>query len=58
MLKINPTIEVQHNGSIFLCDIVDGTYFKRVYYAYTRREAVKLFRAFVRAEIKNPSGNF
>lgn len=58
MIKINPTIETQKNGSLFLCDIVDGTYFKRVYYDYTKREAVRLFKSFVRQELKNPSGNY
>jgi hypothetical protein len=50
MIKINPTIEKQHNG-LFLCDIVEGTYFRKLYQGFSKREAVKLFRAFVKQEL-------
>ena len=40
------TIERQHNGSLLISDIVNNQYIKQVYYFYTKKEAIKLFRKF------------
>jgi hypothetical protein len=37
-------IERQGNGSLLISDIVDGYWIKKVYYFYSKKEAVKLFR--------------
>ena len=37
-------IERQGNGSLLISDIVDGCWIKKVYYFYSKKEAVKLFR--------------
>lgn len=37
-------VERQGNGSILISDIVDGYWIKKVYYFYSKKEAVKLFR--------------
>ncbi len=37
-------IERQGNGSILISDIIDGYWIKKVYYFYSKKEAVKLFR--------------
>jgi len=37
-------IERQHNGSLLISDIVNGYYVKQVYYFYSKKEAMKLFR--------------
>jgi hypothetical protein len=38
------TVERQHNGSLLISDIVNGYYVKKVYYFYSKKEAIKLFR--------------
>ena len=37
-------IERQSNGSLLISDIVDGYLLKQVYYFYSKREAIKLFK--------------
>jgi hypothetical protein len=37
-------IERQGNGSLLISDIVDGYLLKQVYYFYSKREAIKLFK--------------
>jgi len=37
-------VERQGNGSILISDIVDGYWIKKVYYFYSKKEAIKLFR--------------
>jgi hypothetical protein len=37
-------IERQGNGSLLISDIVDGYWIKKVYYFYSKKEAIKLFR--------------
>ena len=46
------TIERQQNGSLLISDIVNNQYIKQVYYFYTKKDAIKLFRKF-RKEKKN-----
>jgi len=40
----NMIVETQSNGSILISDIVDGYWIKKVYYFYSKKEAIKLFR--------------
>ena len=40
----NMIIERQGNGSLLISDIVDGYLLKQVYYFYSKREAIKLFK--------------
>ena len=42
----NMTIEKQQNGSLLISDIVNNQYIKQVYYFYTKKDAIKLFRKF------------
>ena len=42
----NMTIERQQNGSLLISDIVNNQYIKQVYYFYTKKDAIKLFRKF------------
>ena len=42
----------QVNGSWIISDIVGGCYYKRAYYGYTKRDALRLFRAYVKEEAK------
>jgi hypothetical protein len=37
-------VERQGNGSLLISDIVNGYYVKKVYYFYSKKEAIKLFR--------------
>jgi hypothetical protein len=37
-------IERQGNGSLLISDTVDGYWIKKVYYFYSKKEAIKLFR--------------
>ena len=37
-------IERQHNGSLLISDIVNGYWIKQVYYFYSKKEAIKLFK--------------
>ena len=37
-------IERQGNGSLLISDIIDGYWIKQVYYFYSKKEAIKLFR--------------
>jgi hypothetical protein len=46
----NMTIERQHNGSLLISDIVNGYYVKKVYYFYSKKEAIKLFREYRKKE--------
>jgi hypothetical protein len=46
----NMTIERQHNGSLLISDIVNGYYVKKVYYFYSKKEAMKLFREYIKQE--------
>ena len=39
-------IERQRNGSYLISDIIKGYREKQVYYFYTKKEAIKLFRKF------------
>jgi hypothetical protein len=43
-------VERQHNGSILISDIVDGYWIKQVYYFYSKKEAIKLFREYIKQE--------
>ena len=45
-------IEKQGNGSLLISDIVNGYWIKQVYYFYSKKEAIKLFREY-RKEVKN-----
>jgi hypothetical protein len=45
-------IERQGNGSLLISDIVDGYWIKKVYYFYSKKEAMKLFREYIK-EVKN-----
>jgi hypothetical protein len=40
----NMIVERQGNGSLLISDIVDGYLLKQVYYFYSKREAIKLFK--------------
>ena len=42
----NMIIERQSNGSLLISDIVDGYWIKKVYYFYSKKEAIKLFREY------------
>ena len=44
-------ITKQQNGSYLITDIVKGYWIKQVYYFYTKKEAIKLFRQY-RKELK------
>ena len=44
------TVERQHNGSLLISDIVNGYYVKKVYYFYSKKEAIKLFREYIKQE--------
>jgi hypothetical protein len=46
----NMTIERQGNGSLLISDIVNGYYVKKVYYFYSKKEAIKLFREYIKEE--------
>ena len=37
-------VERQGNGSLLISDIVDGYLLKQVYYFYSKKEAIKLFK--------------
>jgi hypothetical protein len=43
-------IERQHNGSLLISDIVKGYWIKQVYYFYSKKEAIKLFREYIKQE--------
>jgi len=45
-------ITKQLNGSYLITDIVKGYWIKQVYYFYTKKEAIKLFRQY-RKKLKN-----
>jgi len=42
------TIERQRNGSFLITDIKNGVLLRRVYYGYSKTEAVRLFREFIK----------
>lgn len=45
-MKINqPTTEKLHNGAWLVSDIIGGQYVKRMYFAYTKKEAIANFKA-------------
>jgi hypothetical protein len=50
--KETMTVERQNNGSLLISDIVNGYYVKKVYYFYSKKEAMKLFREYIK-EVKN-----
>jgi hypothetical protein len=50
--KETMTVERQSNGSLLISDIVNGYYVKKVYYFYSKKEAMKLFREYIK-EVKN-----
>jgi hypothetical protein len=39
-------VERQGNGSLLISDIVNGYWIKQVYYFYSKKEAIKLFREY------------
>ena len=41
-------IERQGNGSFLISDIVGNDWIKKVYYFYSKKEAIKLFREYRR----------
>ena len=43
-------IEKQGNGSLLISDIVNGYWIKQVYYFYSKKEAIKLFREYRKKE--------
>ena len=43
-------IERQGNGSLLISDIVKGYWIKKVYYFYSKKEAIKLFREYRKKE--------
>ena len=43
-------IERQSNGSLLISDIVNGYWIKQVYYFYSKKEAIKLFREYRKKE--------
>ena len=43
-------VERQGNGSLLISDIVDGYWIKKVYYFYSKKEAIKLFREYIKKE--------
>jgi len=43
-------IERQGNGSLLMSDIVNGYWIKKVYYFYSKKEAIKLFREYRKKE--------
>ena len=45
-------IERQGNGSLLISDTVGNDSIKKVYYFYSKKEAIKLFREY-RREVKN-----
>ena len=44
------TIEKNREGAYVISDIVSGYLVTRSYYGYAKRDAVRLFRAYVRGE--------
>jgi rRNA processing protein Krr1/Pno1 len=44
------TVERQSNGSLLISDIVNGYHVKKVYYFYSKKEAMKLFREYIKKE--------
>ena len=43
-------IERQGNGSLLISDTVKGYWIKKVYYFYSKKEAIKLFREYRKKE--------
>ena len=39
------TIEKLHNGAYLISGIINNQYYKRMYFAYTKREAIANFKA-------------
>jgi hypothetical protein len=50
--KVQMIIERQGNGSLLISDTVGNDWIKKVYYFYSKKEAIKLFREY-RREVKN-----
>jgi hypothetical protein len=44
------TVSKNHAGALIISDIVGGYYVQRVYIGYTKREAMRKFRAEMRAK--------
>ena len=43
-------VEKQYNGSYLISDIVKGYWIKQVYYFYTKQEAIKTFRQYIKEQ--------
>lgn len=41
---MNPTIEKQYNGSILIYDLINGHLERRIYYFYSVKESLRLFK--------------
>ena len=41
-------VERQDNGSFLISDMIEGYWLKEVYYFYSKKEAIKLFREYRR----------
>lgn len=39
-------IEKQNNGSLLISDIVNNQYIKQVYYGYSKKDAMRLFKKY------------
>jgi hypothetical protein len=37
-------VERQDNGSLLISDMIEGYWLKEVYYFYSKKEAIKLFK--------------
>lgn len=48
--------ERQLNGSLLISDFIGTQLFKRVYYGYSKREALRLFRQALKEEKKKGGG--
>lgn len=44
------TVSKNHAGAIIISDIIGGAYVQRVYIGFTKREALRKFRAEMRAK--------
>lgn len=44
------TIEKNHNGALIITDIVKGYLFKRIFYGYSKKDAIKLFKIAIKKE--------
>jgi len=44
------TVERQHNGSLLISDTINGDFVKKVYYFYSKKEAMRHFREYIKQE--------